>query len=221
MGLAGLWQGCGAASCACSPPCPDLRSVASETLEAPDDRGRWHAVNSRVVSCICGARVVRAMSLFRSRARVALCAQFVQVDECSRKRRTGWMQWFLQFPSDTACCRARDEQDVDSNETRVFTFDEMLARVAVGRWAFEKVKNGADHAQASRTETNPRPPPCDGAVTLCGFNLHASVRIAVDDDRGRERLFRDGRGLASATLTWPLGRRSRYEFPSKLCRCRP
>jgi len=83
---------------------------------------------------------------------------------------------------------ARDEQDSDSNETRVFTSDEMLARVAAGRGTFEKLKNCPDHAQTSRTETNPQPPPCDGAVTFCGFNLHASVRIAANDDRGRERL---------------------------------
>ena len=30
----------------------------------------------------------------------------------------------------------------------------------------------------------------DGAVAFCGFNLHASVRITANDDRGRERLFR-------------------------------
>jgi len=72
----------------------------------------------------------------------------------------------------------------------VFTFDEMLAQVAAGRGTFEKVKNCPDDAQASRTETNPQPPPCDGAVTLCGFNLHASVRVAADDDRARERLSR-------------------------------
>ena len=85
---------------------------------------------------------------------------------------------------------ARDEQDLDSNETRVLTFDEMLAQVAAGRGTFEKVKGCHDDAQASSSERNPRPQPCDGAANFCGFNLHASVRIAADDDRGRERLFR-------------------------------
>jgi len=64
---------------------------------------------------------------------------------------------------------ARDEQDADSNETGVFTFDEMLAQLAAGRGTFEKVKGCHDDAQASQTETNPQPPTCDGAVTLCGF----------------------------------------------------
>jgi len=85
---------------------------------------------------------------------------------------------------------ARDEQDSDSNETRVCTFDEMLAQLAAGRGTFENVKNCTDHAQTIRTETNLQPPPCDGAVIFCGFNLHASVRIAANDDLGRERLFR-------------------------------
>jgi len=77
----------------------------------------------------------------------------------------------------------RDDQDFDSNETRVFFFDEMLAQWAAGRGTFQKVKDCHHDAQAGRSETNPRPPPCDGAVTLCGFNLHASVRIAAADDR--------------------------------------
>jgi len=40
-----------------------------------------HGVNSRVISCISGVRLVRAMSLFRSRARFALCVQFALDDE--------------------------------------------------------------------------------------------------------------------------------------------
>ncbi len=38
----------------------------------------------------------------------------------------------------------------------------------------------------------PNPPPSEGAVERDGFNLHASVAIAADDDLGRERLMRYG-----------------------------
>ena len=63
---------------------PRLDRATSPCLASPKRRfvGTWHAANSRAVSCICGAGVVRAMSLFRSRATVALCAQFAQADEC-------------------------------------------------------------------------------------------------------------------------------------------
>jgi len=81
---------------------------------------------------------------------------------------------------------ARYEQAPYSNETRVFTCDEMLAQLAAGRGTVQLEKSGHDHAQASNTETYQPPPPCDGAATFCGFNLHASVRIPADD-RGRER----------------------------------
>jgi len=82
---------------------------------------------------------------------------------------------------------ARDEPDSDSNETHVFTFDEMLAQLAAGRGAFERVRNCHYDGPAISTETNPRPPSCDGAVTFCGFHLHALVCIAGADGRGRER----------------------------------
>ena len=61
----------------------------------------------------------------------------------------------------------------------MFTFDEMLAPLAVGRGSFEKRKNCHDNTQASTTETNPRPPRCDGAATFCGFNLHMSEAASV------------------------------------------
>ena len=77
------------------------------------------------------------------------------------------------------------------NETRAFSFVEMLAQVAAQRETFDKMRHGHDGTQTSTDDPNaPQPPPCDGAAKFCGFNLHASVRIAADDDRGRERLFR-------------------------------
>jgi len=81
---------------------------------------------------------------------------------------------------------ARDDQDSDSNETSVFTFDEMLAQGGAGRGTFEDVEGCHDDTRARSSETNPRPMHCDGAVTLCGLNLHASVCIAADD-RGIEQ----------------------------------
>jgi len=63
---------------------------------------------------------------------------------------------------------AWDERDSDSNETRVFTFDGVLAPVAAGRGPFEKMKGSDDHAQACNTEMNPRPPSCDGAWSIFG-----------------------------------------------------
>ena len=72
----------------------------------------------------------------------------------------------------------------------MFTFDEMLVQVAAGCGTFEKVKNWHDDPQASSGETNRRPPTCADAVTLCGFNLHASIRVAADDEPGIERPFR-------------------------------
>ena len=75
------------------------------------------------------------------------------------------------------------------SETRVLTFDEMLAQVAAGRGTFETVQGCHDDVRTSSSERNPRPLHCDGAVSFCGFSLHAPVRIAADD-RGRERLFR-------------------------------
>jgi len=68
----------------------------------------------------------------------------------------------------------RDGHDSDSNGTPVFTFVPTLVQVAAGRETFEKVENCHDSTQASSTQTNPRPPPCDGAVTYCGLCLHAA-----------------------------------------------
>jgi len=88
---------------------------------------------------------------------------------------------------------ASDYQDSGLNETRVFTFHEMLAQLAIGPRTFERGKRCYDDAQAS-SETNPQPPPCHGAAGFCGFNSRASVRGAADA-RGFERLrwLSDGR----------------------------
>jgi hypothetical protein len=45
------------------------------------------------------------------------------------------------------------------------------------------------------------PPIRDEAATFCGFNMHASVRIAAHDDIGRERLSRCGIATSILALT--------------------
>ena len=52
---------------------------------------------------------------------------------------------------------------------------------------------GDDHdGEAEDSAASNRPPPNEGAVERDGFNLHASVAVAADDDLGRERLMRYG-----------------------------
>jgi hypothetical protein len=65
------------------------------------------------------------------------------------------------------------------------------AAFALQRGAMRAVrKDVLDHDEAGAA---PQPPPIDdGAVDDHGFNLHASVAVAADDDFGRERLMRYG-----------------------------
>jgi hypothetical protein len=49
-----------------------------------------------------------------------------------------------------------------------------------------------EDGHAPEQERIPEPPPNQGAVEHDGFNLHASVAVAADDDVGRERLCRYG-----------------------------
>ena len=83
---------------------------------------------------------------------------------------------------------AKDE-DHASNETPEPTFAEVLAKVATQRGTVENVK---DDSGESEGRAEPASPPRDEAVTRHGFNLHASLTIAADDDLGRERLCRYG-----------------------------
>ena len=65
----------------------------------------------------------------------------------------------------------------------------MLAQLATQRGTVENVK---DDTGASDKPAEPAAPLQDEAVTRHGFNMHASLTIAADDDLGRERLCRYG-----------------------------
>ena len=82
---------------------------------------------------------------------------------------------------------ARDDQDSDSNETRVFTFDKMLAQVAAGRATLETVKDCHHDAQAGRSEMSPRPPPRDGAAQSAASTCTPRSVSRLLTTVGRER----------------------------------
>ncbi len=83
---------------------------------------------------------------------------------------------------------AKDD-DHASNDTPDRTFAEVLAQLATQRGTGENVK---DDTGESDGPAEPAAPLRDEAVTRHGFNLHASLTIAADDDLGRERLCRYG-----------------------------
>jgi len=83
---------------------------------------------------------------------------------------------------------AKDD-DHASNDTPDRTFAEVLAQLATQRGTVENVK---DDTGESEGLAEPAAPLRDEAVTRHGFNLHASLTIAADDDLGRERLCRYG-----------------------------
>jgi hypothetical protein len=83
---------------------------------------------------------------------------------------------------------AKDD-DHASNETPDRTFAEVLAQVATQRGTVENVK---DDTGESDGPAEPAAPLRDEAVTRHGFNLHASLTLAAEDDLGRERLCRYG-----------------------------
>ncbi len=83
---------------------------------------------------------------------------------------------------------AKDD-DHASNEAPQRTFAEVLAQLATHRGTVENVK---DDTGESDGPAEPAAPLRDEAVTRHGFNLHASLTIAANDDLGRERLCRYG-----------------------------
>ena len=85
------------------------------------------------------------------------------------------------------------EHDHAPNESKAPSFAETLAMVGAQRGTVENVTDDKDAAGAALPKTNePNAPRCDDAVTVRGFNLHASVTIQADDDLGRERMCRYG-----------------------------
>jgi hypothetical protein len=81
------------------------------------------------------------------------------------------------------------EDDHASNDTPERSFAEMLAMLGTQRGTVENVKDATGESEGP---AEPATPLVDQAVTRHGFNLHASLTIADDDDLGRERLCRYG-----------------------------
>jgi hypothetical protein len=82
-----------------------------------------------------------------------------------------------------------NDDDLASNDTKGRSFAEVLAQLATQRGIVENVK---DDTGESDGPAEPAAPLRDEAVTRHGFNLHASLTLAADDDLGRERLCRYG-----------------------------
>ena len=78
-------------------------------------------------------------------------------------------------------------EDIDSNEEAVLTPLEASTRLAMQRGTLETMR---DSEQDEDDETAPKM--LGDVVAHLGFNLHASVTIAAQDDQGRERLCRYG-----------------------------
>jgi len=79
----------------------------------------------------------------------------------------------------------------ESNEAPALTALEVCAQLAMQRGEFADVRAGGDVAPLER-------PSYATAVETHGFNVHAGVRIARDDDLGREKLCRYGAQAGSA-----------------------
>jgi hypothetical protein len=83
---------------------------------------------------------------------------------------------------------AKDD-DHASNDTPDRSFAEVLAQVATQRGTLENVKPDTGESEGPAELAAPL---VDEAVTSHGFNMHASLTIAADDDLGRKRLCRYG-----------------------------
>lgn len=81
----------------------------------------------------------------------------------------------------------RDE--FDPNEAPELSFEETLAKTAMSRGTMTTLGEDDDEPDASSEAGRPV---TAEAVVHQGFNLHAGVTIAPDDDMGRERLCRYG-----------------------------
>ena len=77
--------------------------------------------------------------------------------------------------------------ETDSNEAPALSFEETLAKAAMSRGTMTTLREDDGEPDASEEATRPA---TTEAVVHQGFNLHASVTIAADDDMGRERLCR-------------------------------
>ena len=83
-----------------------------------------------------------------------------------------------------------DDELYASNDRPEPSFQEALALAGTQRGTLEKRRDDGE-AEGDAADVRASAPKTD-AVTHLGFNLHASVTIAANDDFGRERLFRYG-----------------------------
>ena len=81
------------------------------------------------------------------------------------------------------------EDDHASNDTPERSFAEMLAQLATQRGLLENIEDDTGEPEGP---AEPAAPLGDEAVTRHGFDLHASLTLAAEDDLGRERLCRYG-----------------------------
>ena len=79
--------------------------------------------------------------------------------------------------------------ETESNDAPQLTFEETLAQAALSRGTMTTLRE--DGAEAEDSRESARTVTLE-AVVHQGFNLHAGVTIAEDDDMGRERLCRYG-----------------------------
>jgi Putative transposase/Transposase zinc-binding domain len=116
------------------------------------------------------------------------------------------------------------EDDHASNDTPDRSFAEVLAQVATQRGTLENVTDDTGESEGPAEPAAPRVR-VEEAVTRHGFNMHASVTIAADDDLGRERLCRYGlrppfslarfRALRDGRISYRVKKSSR-----RISRCR-
>jgi hypothetical protein len=79
--------------------------------------------------------------------------------------------------------------DADAQDERQLSVNEALAQAAMQRGTLVALASDADDLVDAEAARPPPSPTKNDAVVLERFNLHASVRIAADDDTGRERRF--------------------------------
>ena len=116
------------------------------------------------------------------------CAPSPTLDELDavvrrvRRRAIGWLQRKGYLNSST---------DAYSTESSVQTSIDACAAIAMGRGIVKTLCEDNDAAEELDSKVH-SPLPNAGALERDGFNVHASVVVAADDDLGRERLMRYG-----------------------------
>ena len=112
---------------------------------------------------------------------------------------------------------AEDRSQDPSAQTSI----DACAAIALGHGSLRTLPDDPE-AEEDGVPPVPTVPRDEGAVERDGFNLHASVVIAAEDDMGRERLMRYGarpcaRARAAATSAWRTACVSDQEAPQRAC----